>query len=62
MEKLPSATPVSAVAIVSSNESQPVVIHGQALPFNQDIGTCRGCGEDFMRPPGIHDGVAQYYR
>ena len=40
--------------------SVPMPIQGQEL--RQDIGICRGCGQSFQRPIGVHNAMAQYYR
>ena len=65
-EQIPNATAIpltaSTSSSISNSQSQPIVIQAVALPHNQEIGVCRGCGEEFIRPPGVHDGVAQYYR
>lgn len=66
IKSFPHATAIPLISSnstsISNSQSNPTVIQAVALPHNQDIGVCRGCGEEFIRPPGIHDGVAQYYR
>jgi len=56
-----NATAISASP--SSGNSIPisaVPLSGPAL--RNDIGVCRGCGQQFVRPVGCHDAQAQYFR
>lgn len=34
----------------------------QQFGYRGSIGTCRGCGRQFERPPNSHESNAQYYR
>ena len=65
-KQIPKATAIPLVSSTSSSisnsQSRPTVVQAVALPHTHDIGVCRGCGEEFIRQPGVHDGVAQYYR
>lgn len=51
---------------IESNEphSQPTLVSVSSEPLqpHEDIGVCRSCGREFVRPPGTHDGMAQYFR
>jgi hypothetical protein len=47
----------------------PTVAFAQEIPMtstglyeNERFGICRRCRRQFERPPGVHDGQAQYYR
>lgn len=52
-------------AIPINDNSQPLQVNSTLYnitvePSNQGI--CRGCGRQFTREPGVHNGQAQYYR
>jgi hypothetical protein len=68
----------TATAVPSQQQSVPVIQATPVEQRNQysaaqnsnvvgsrlvdDIGVCRRCGSQFVRPPNAHDGVASYYR
>ena len=52
---------VNATAITGNSiPISAVPLSGPAL--RNDIGICRGCGQQFVRPVGCHDAQAQYFR
>lgn len=69
-----SSTPATIItATAVSVDAKPVEVHAQAERQprtelerlgleNETIGVCRRCRRQFVRPPGVHDGSAQYYR
>lgn len=57
--------PVIVTAIPVADNSQPIRVDAAVYnvtvePSSQAI--CRGCGRQFTRKPGTHDGQAQFYR
>lgn len=55
-----NATAISASPSGNSIPISAVPLSGPAL--RNDIGICRGCGQQFVRPVGCHDAQAQYFR
>ena len=61
-----SSSPPEAILISNATTSniQPRIV--DAVPIGSelrnDVGICRGCGQNFIRPPGCHDAQAQYFR
>jgi DNA-directed RNA polymerase subunit RPC12/RpoP len=62
---------VTAVPITAQGEVIQVHAQAERIPRtdlermgleNETIGVCRRCRRQFERPPGVHDGSAQYYR
>jgi hypothetical protein len=58
--------PIVVTAVPVTDPSSPP-LQVESTPYtvtvessNQAI--CRGCGRQFTRAPGVHDGQAQYYR
>lgn len=57
--------PIVVTAIPVSESSTPIRV--ESTPYNVtveslDQAICRGCGRQFTRAPGVHDGQAQFYR
>ncbi len=61
---------VTAVPVEQNPQTiSPTVAFAQEIPItstglyeNERFGICRRCRRQFERPPGVHDGQAQYYR
>ena len=47
---------------VTATVAQPPVMVVEGVAEDNRIGICRRCRQQFVRKPGVHDGMAQYYR
>lgn len=60
-----STTYVTAVPVTNTahNSSQqfPTIVEGFVRPEDDRTGLCRRCGRTFIRAPGVHNAMAQYY-
>ena len=54
------AVPVPAASSANYGQQQPQVVQGQGGYV--DIGTCRRCGQQFQRNPGVNNASAEFYR
>lgn len=66
----PSAPPAVAVEVDTKETYEPTVVHAYVVPPtvnaqadpSNNVGICRRCGRQFIRPPGVDDAQASYYR
>ena len=57
--------PIIVTAIPVNDSSHPLQVN--STPYSVTVESsnqaiCRGCGRQFTREPGVHNGQAQYYR